>query len=71
MLNNHLGKFLKNQSKLNKRLILICNDVFLSFVAIMVCSILFGLNYFPISLALIIVSLTGIIFFTGVCMIMS
>ncbi len=63
MLNNHLGKFLKNQSKLNKRLILICNDVFLSFVAIMVCSILFGLNYFPISLALIIVSLTGIIFF--------
>ena len=63
MLNNHLGKFLKNQSKLNKRLILICNDIFLSFIAIMLCSMLFGLNYFPIYLVLIIVSLTGIIFF--------
>ena len=63
MLNNHLGKFLKNQSKLNKRLILICNDIFLSFIAIILCSMLFGLNYFPIYLVLIIVSLTGIIFF--------
>ena len=63
MLNNHLGKFLKNQSKLNKRLILICNDIFLSFIAIMLCLMLFGLNYFPIYLVLIIVSLTGIIFF--------
>ena len=63
MLNNHLVKFLKNQSKLNKRLILICTDIFLSFFAIIFCSILFGLSYFPIYLALIIVSFTGIIFF--------
>tara|TARA_Y100001970_G_scaffold107653_1_gene134666 strand:+ start:33489 stop:35306 length:1818 start_codon:yes stop_codon:yes gene_type:complete len=63
MLNNHLVKFLKNQSKLNKRLILICTDIFLSFIAIIFCSILFGLSYFPIYLALIIVSFTGIIFF--------
>ena len=63
MLNNHLVKFLKNQSKLYKRLILICIDIFLSFIAIILCSILFGISYFPIYLALIIVSLTGIIFF--------
>tara|TARA_S200000501_G_scaffold336210_1_gene341434 strand:+ start:32192 stop:34009 length:1818 start_codon:yes stop_codon:yes gene_type:complete len=63
MLNNHLVKFLKDQSKLYKRLILICTDIFLSFIAIILCSILFGISYFPIYLALIIVSLTGIIFF--------
>lgn len=63
MLDNHLVKFLKNQSKLNKRLILICTDILLSFTAIKLCSILFGLSYFPIYLTSIIVSLTGIIFF--------
>ena len=60
----YLGKFLKNQSKLKKRSILICNDIFLSFIGIKICSILFGIDYFPTYLALIIVLLTGIIFFS-------
>lgn len=63
MLNNPIVKFLKNLSKLNKRLILICTDIFLSSFALILCSILFGLSYFPIYLALIILALTGIIFF--------